>query len=366
MPLFDLVFFVVGIGALMAGAEGLVRGSSRLAQRLGIPPIIVGLTIVAFGTSSPETAVSVQSAWTDQADIALGNIVGSNITNVLLILGLSALVAPLMVSARLVRLDVPLMIAVSVLTLLLCADGELGRFDGFLLLVLMAGYLAYLIVETRWKKAAGAADVVEALPPMEGHVVSDLLWSAGGLVLLVIGSRWLVNGAVIFAEMLGVSKLVIGLTVVAVGTSLPELATSVMAAFRGERDIAVGNVVGSNLFNLMFVLGLAAVVAPRAIAISPAALHFDLPVMVAVAVACLPVFFNGNAIERWEGGLFFAYYLAYVAYLVLSSTRHASLPLFNWVMLAFALPLTAVTLAVISWRAYRKQALMRAEAGAED
>lgn len=351
MPLIDIVLFVLGIGALMAGAEGLVHGAARLAQRLGIPPIIVGLTIVAFGTSSPEMAVSVQSALGGEADIALGNIVGSNITNVLLILGLSALVAPLVVSARLVRLDVPLMIVATLLTVVLCMDGKLGRLDGLILLALMSGYLGFLIVETRRGRAAFSP---EEVPALKGTVATDLLWAVGGLAFLVIGSRWLVNGAVQFAEMLGVSKLVIGLTVVAVGTSLPELATSVMAAFRGERDIAVGNVVGSNLFNLMFVLGAAAAVTPAPITVPEAALHFDLPVMLAVAVACLPVFFSGHTIERWEGGTFLLYYGAYVTYLVLNSTQHASLPMFNLVMLAFALPLTAITLTIVFVRGWRE------------
>ena len=171
-----------------------------------------------------------------------------------------------------------------------------------------------------------------------------------GLVLLVLGARWLVDGAVTFARQLGVSELIIGLTIIAIGTSLPEIATTVMASLRGERDIAVGNVIGSNLFNLLVVIGVTGIVAPAGVTVPAAALRFDIPVMIAVAVACLPVFFSGGRIARWEGGLFLGYYLAYTAYLILSATRHAALPAFSLVMLGFVLPLTAVTLLVVTGR----------------
>lgn len=352
MPLADVLFFVAGLVLLMAGAEGLVRGASRLAQRLGIPAVVVGLTVVALGTSAPETAVSVQSAFSGEADIALGNIVGSNISNVMLILGFSALLAPLAVSARLVRLDVPIMIAASFLTFMLCLDRRLDGSDGVLLLAVLVAYLYFLIQQTR----RGRAEVpVEDVPEVKGTVMSDLIFVVVGLGLLVLGSRWLVNAAVTFAELLGVSRLVIGLTVVAVGTSLPELATSVMATLRGERDIAVGNVVGSNLFNLLFVLGSAAAISPEAITVPDVAIAFDFPVMLVASVACLPIFFTGHSIERWEGALFFGYYVAYVTYVVLSSTQNYALPIFHSVMFSFVIPLSVVTFVLISWRSFRQR-----------
>ena len=185
----------------------------------------------------------------------------------------------------------------------------------------------------------------------------NLAFIVAGLALLVLGSRWLVNGAVAFAQALGVSELVIGLTVVAAGTSLPEVATSILAAFRGERDIAVGNVVGSNIFNILAVLGLAGLVAPSGLPAPAALLRFDLPVMVAVAIACLPIFASGATIARWEGALFLFYFAAYTAYVVLAAQQHDALPAFSAAMEAFVLPLTAVTLAVVGWRAWRARAV---------
>jgi cation:H+ antiporter len=346
--LLNILILAVGLVLLTAGAEALVRGASSMAARLGIPPLIVGLTIVAFGTSAPELAVSVGAAWSDQADIALGNVVGSNIFNVLFILGISALVVPLAISSQLIRVDVPLMIGASVLVLLFALDGHIGRLDGA---VLFAGLLAYIGFQIRQGLRERSAGLNE---PAEGAVAgapvrwwTDPLLVLGGLVLLVIGSRMLVASAVDIAQVLGVSELVIGLTIVAAGTSLPEVATSVIASLRGERDIAVGNVVGSNVFNLLGVLGLASLISPSGIAVAQQALQFDLPVMVAVAVACLPIFVTGREIARWEGGLFFAYYLAYTTYVVLASMHHAALGLYGTAMLWFVLPLTVVTLLVL-------------------
>jgi cation:H+ antiporter len=354
-----ILMFVLGLAALILGAELLVRGASRLALTFGISPLVVGLTVVAFGTSSPELAISVQSAWAGQVDIALGNVVGSNIFNVLFILGLSALITPLVVHQQLIRREVPLMIAVSLLLWALAADGGIARWEGILLVLGLAAYTVYAIRASRRETAEIQAEYAEAMPTdgsaWDRHWSVQTLLILGGLGLLVLGSNWLVESAVAFARALGVSELVIGLTLIAAGTSLPEVATSIMAALRGERDIAVGNVVGSNIFNILGVLGLSAAVAPTSLAVSPALLAFDLPVMVAVAVACLPIFFTGNLIARWEGGVFFAYYLAYTAYLVLLSTRHTALQAYSDVMAFFVLPLTAVTLAILATRHWRQR-----------
>ena len=356
MSAVTIAVFVVGLVALIGGAELLVRGSSRLAAAARIPPLVIGLTVVAFGTSAPELAVTLGSVGAGQADLALGNVVGSNIFNVLLILGVSAVLAPLVVAQRLVRLDVPLLVAVSVLTFLLALDGRIGRIDGLLLFAGIMGYLLLLVRQSR----AGPAQ-----PPDGSNVKSrdgrdrrarcllDVAFVAIGLVLLVVGAGWLVDSASELAASLGLSELVIGLTIVAAGTSLPELATSVLASIRGERDIAVGNVIGSNLFNLMAVLGLGSLIAPDGVAVSPGALTFDLPVMVAVAIATLPIFFTGYRISRWEGAVFVAYYVAYAAYLVLRATEHAALEAFSVAMAWFALPLTMLTLAVVLVREMR-------------
>ena len=349
-----VVRFVAGGVLLVAGAELLVRGASRLAIGLGISPLVIGLTIVAYGTSSPELAVSIGSAYGGAADLAMGNVVGSNVFNVLLILGLSALIAPLVVAQPLVRRDVPLMIATSVLVLVLALDGRIGRLDGLLLTTGTIAYTVFLIRQSRRDPPQIQAEYEEAFGrgrsrarPWVVHAGLAVL----GLALLLAGARWLVEAAVTTATLLGVSELVIGLTIVAAGTSLPEVATSVMASLRGERDIAVGNVVGSNIFNILAVLGVTAAIAPEGVRVAPGALTFDIPVMIAVAVATLPIAFTGYAIVRWEGAVFLAYYVAYLLYLVLDATAHAAVAPFSAAMTWFVLPLTGLTLAVVTWRA---------------
>jgi len=353
-----LLHLIAGLVLLVLGAETLVRGASRLAATIGISPLVIGLTVVAFGTSSPELAVSVKSALSGQADIAVGNVVGSNIFNVLFILGLSALVAPLVVSQQLVRFDVPLMIAVSVVVLALGWDAKIGRGEGLLLFSGLVAYLLFLIYQSRKESKQIADEYAKEYGPDNRPPTPRWLTNGGlvlgGLALLVLGSHWLVAGAVAIAQRLGVSELIIGLTIVAAGTSLPEVATSVIASLRGERDIAVGNVVGSNLFNMLGVLGLSGMVAPAGIDVPRVALGFDIPVMIAVAFACLPIFFTGNLIARWEGALFLGYYMAYTLYLILMATRHHALPLFSTTMLYFVVPLTVLTLGIVTLRAMRR------------
>jgi cation:H+ antiporter len=230
-------------------------------------------------------------------------------------------------------------------------DGSIGRLDGALLLIGAIGYSAYTLIQSR-KEGTPQPDADMAAPPRSRWPLQVALVLVG-LGMLVLGSEWLVNGAVAFAQAFGVSELIIGLTIVAAGTSLPEVATSVLASLRGERDIAVGNVVGSNIFNLLSVLGLTALVSSAAIPVPDAALAFDIPVMLAALVACLPIFFTGYMIARWEGLLFLGYYVAYTLYLILNATHHAALPFFNAVMLLFVLPLTAITLLVMVVRAWR-------------
>ncbi|MCI5157472.1 MAG: sodium:calcium antiporter [Candidatus Electrothrix sp. AUS1_2] len=349
----SIFFFIAGLALLVVGAEVLVKGASNLASALGVSPLIIGLTVVAFATSSPELAVSVKSSLSGQADIALGNVIGSNIMNILFILGLSAIIIPLSVSRQLIRLDVPLLIVLSPLVLLLSLDGNLGRIDGILLVAGLILYLCFLIRQSRKEKGEMQLDGIAEAESGQPQWVKNIALVVGGLVLLVVGSRWFVNSAVSFAEYLKISELVIGLTIVAAGTSMPEAVTSVIAALRGERDMAVGNVIGSNIFNLMGVLGVAAVLSPTGITVSPSVLRFDLPVMIAVALACLPIFFTEGVISRKEGVLFFGYYLAYTIYLVLAASGHDALPRFSAVMLYFVLPLTAITLIIVSLQEFR-------------
>lgn len=320
------VSVVGGLIVLVGGGELLVRGASRLASALRISSLVIGLTVVAFGTSAPELAVSVQAALAGNADLAMGNVVGSNIFNILFILGASALIVPLIVSSQLVRFDVPVMIISSLLALVFSWDGIISHWEGA---VLFAGIVAYTWRCIRQSRSEGANAPVELTQEGQPNThrsrafAFDVALIVVGLCLLGLGSRLLIDGSVVIASKLGVSQLVIGLTIIAAGTSLPEVVTSIVAAFRGERDIAVGNVVGSNIFNLLSVLGLSSVIAE--VKVSHAARTFDIPVMIAVAVLCLPIFLTGKRISRWEGGMLLLLYGAYTTFLVLQASGTSTL-----------------------------------------
>lgn len=354
----DLLMFVGGLVGLVLGAELLVRGASRLALSFGISPLVVGLTVVAFGTSAPEVAVSAGAVLGGQTDLALGNVIGSNIFNVLFILGVSALITPLVVNIQLIRQEVPIMIGASLLVLVMALDGSVGLAESALLFTLLVAYTVFLVRQSRAQSQAARDGYAAELAPTSKSWDSSRGVQIGlvvvGLALLVAGSEALVSSAVSFARGLGISELVIGLTIIAAGTSMPEVATSIMAAVKGERDIAVGNVVGSNVFNLLGCIGLSGLASVFSdvggLAVPASAMNFDLWVMLAVALACLPVFLTGREIARWEGAVFLAYYAAYVTYLVLAARSHAALPAFSSAMLGFVLPLTLITLVVTSLR----------------
>ncbi len=338
-----------GLLLLVGGGELLVRGASSLAARLGLSSLVIGLTVVAFGTSAPEVAVSVGATLDGRGALAVGNVIGSNVFNVLFILGGSALIAPLVVSRQILRVDVPVLLCVSLLGLVMSLDGRIGIGDG---VILMLVFLAYLVFTLREGRKQAAAD--KPATPRASAVLSIGLVLAG-LALLVLGAHYFVSGAVDVARLLGMSETVIGLTIVAAGTSLPEVATSLTAAWRGERDIAVGNVVGSNIFNLLFILGVSAFVGRGELEVPAAILRFDLPVMVAAAVALVPIAMARGYLARWEGVFFLAAYAAYVGYLVLDSTGHDALPAYSRTMMEFVLPLVVVTLGVLMVQGLRRK-----------
>lgn len=342
-----LILLMAGLLMLTVGAEFLVRGASSLARALGISPLVIGLTVVAFGTSAPEMAVSVSSALNGSADIALGNVVGSNIFNVLFILGLSALAAALTVHRQLVRFDIPIMIFASLMVLVMGLDLRISRLDGLLLFAGIVAYTVFLIMEARREGVAMASES-EAVTPQP--LWKNLGLISLGLVMLVMGSQWLVEGAVAIARYAGISELVIGLTIVAGGTSLPELATSVLASLRGQRDIAVGNILGSNIFNIGAVLGISSLIAPNGIAVAPGALALDIPVMILVALVCLPVFLANFTISRKDGIGFLLCYIVYVVYLVMQAQHSphlsATLP---WLLTVVSLCCAAWCLEVIRY-----------------
>lgn len=347
--------FLLGIAVLSAGAEFFVRGASRLAALFGISSLIIGLTVVAMGTSAPEVAVVIQAGFQGQGDMAFGNIIGSNISNFMFILGFSALIAPLVVSHRLVRLEVPLLLLLSAAVFWAAYDRQISRLEGVLL---VSGSVAYTIFVIRQCRVEGGnssnteTQKTEAGEDPKKVWMRNLAMLGAGLVGLIMGANWLVSGASGLARILGVSDLVIGLTVVAVGTSLPELATSVAATLRGERDLAIGNVIGSNLFNLLLVMGIGAALVPGGLAVPSSSISFDIPVMIAVTAACLPLFFSGYVISRWEGLVLLVYYTAYTVYLLLFSVEHDLLPAYSTVMLNYILPLTAILLAFVLARTF--------------
>ena len=268
------------------------------------------------------------------------------------------MIIPLVVAQQLVRFDVPLMIGVSLLLLLLGIDGNIGLIDGILL---FGGVLAYTIFLIRQSRKESSAEVKAEYEDEFGSGKDSPAWLKNislvivGLVGLVIGSKWLVDSAVSIAQAFGVSELIIGLTIVAAGTSMPEVATSVVAALRGERDIAVGNVVGSNIFNILCVIGLSSIVSPSGVAISETALRFDIPVMIAVAVACLPVFFAGYRITRLNGVVFLLFYAAYLVYLIFTAMQHQALGIYQTALFHYALPLAAVALVYCTWKGFRER-----------
>ncbi|WP_412071377.1 calcium/sodium antiporter [Pseudomonas sp. FEN] len=352
LPWLSLLQLSGGLLLLIIGAELLVRAAVRLAASLGVRPLLVGLTVVAFGSSAPQLAVSVQAAVAENVDIAVGSVIGGNIFNTLVTLGLSALIMPLRVSRQLIRLDIPLMILASLLVFGLAFNEQLGRFDGLLMLSAFALYLGLLLRQSRHHSHTVQPLAVARQP---APWLSSLAWMGLGLALLGIAGHLLLDAAVDVATELGLSERIIGLTVVAVGTSLPQLATSLIAAVCGQRDIAVGNVIGGNLFNLLGVLGFTALIAPAPLSVSPNALAFDLPVMLGVALLCWPVFYSGYRITRAEGLLFLGLYLAYGLHVVWFTTGMPMAEKLERLMLFFILPALCAFLLFSTRRAWRRQ-----------
>lgn len=363
----DYLLLAIGLVLLVVGADGLVKGAARLAASIGIPSLVIGLTVVAFGTSAPELAVSIRSALAGQSEMAIANVVGSNIFNVLFILGLAAIITPLAISRQLIRQDVPLMVLASMLVFYMIRDGVLSRLDAGILVVLLLAYTVFLFVQGKrteaTERASGANNSVS--PSASGAALSDaasteqddevdalirgthptwqnLLWIVGGLACLVAGANLLVNSAVNIARAFAVSEAVIGLTIVAVGTSLPEVMTSIVASIKGQRDIAVGNVVGSNIFNLLAVLGVSGVLSSNGLAGNEQLVQQDFPVMLAVALLCVPLFFTGAILSRIEGALFFILYLAYTLFLIGGALHAPWLASVQGIIVYALIPLTVV------------------------
>lgn len=356
---FQITLLILGgLVALVVGGEFLVRGATGLAVAAKVSSLVIGLTVVAYGTSAPELVVSIQAAANGSPEIAMANVVGSNIFNLLFILGICGLIAPLAVSSQLLRIDVPVMIFASILVWIFALPGKIAPWQGAVLLAIIIGYTTYIVKQSRKETKKVKAEYDKALKDEKEEVAKfpiwlSLLFVALGLVVLVMGARWLVDGAVSLARRFGVSETVIGLTIVAGGTSLPELAASAVATMRGERDIAIGNLVGSNISNLLVILGIAPLMG-GGLAIAPQLLQVDIPVMVAAAFACLPLFFVGLKFNRGEGALFLLGYVTYATYLVLVATGSAALATYEKVLFTVVLPVSVALLLWIIWGKHTK------------
>ncbi|MEO1229608.1 MAG: calcium/sodium antiporter [Myxococcota bacterium] len=315
---------VLGVVLLTVGANVFVDGASGLARRLSVPPMVIGLTVVALGTSAPEIGVNVVAAFSGQPGLAVGNVVGSNILNIFIVLGISAMVAPLVVHASIIRLDVAVMVGSAAVLWIFAADGRVSSLEAALFVLALAVYSTTQVMLARRTRIARDPD--DDLPP-ERPLYLQLGAILLGSGMLVFGSDALVAGATTVALGLGIPDRIIGLTVVAIGTSLPELAASLTATLKGERDLAVGNVLGSNIYNVLAVVGLTGLIARGGIEVSAEALAVDFPVMLGASLACVPIFFVGNHIARWEGTSFVFYYLLYLLYLVLSTMDASAAPL---------------------------------------
>jgi cation:H+ antiporter len=321
----DLIWFVAGLIMLIVGSELLVGGGSRLAGRLGIPPIVVGLTVVSIGTSMPELAVGVVAAREGSASLAVGNIAGTNVVNLMLILGLSTLIRPLSMQMRTLRFDLPMMSVAALLLWALTFRGTMTRLDGLILLLGAIAYTAVVVRTSRQDSQQFAAELSTESAETghrsgAGRISRDAAQLVGGIVIIVVGADWLVDGAVGMARAFGVSDALIGLTIVAIGTSAPELVTTIVSTVRGERDIAIGNLLGSSVYNIVLVLGITCLAAPRALQLEPALVCIDIPIMVAATLVCVPIFISGRRVSRAEGGAMVGAYLAYLTFLLTTHT----------------------------------------------
>jgi cation:H+ antiporter len=355
-----IVLFVLGLVSLIVGAELFLKAVDHFGLKWGISPLIMGLTVVAFATGAPELAISIKAAMSGSADLVLGNIIGSNIANILLILGITALIAPLNITRRVVSVDVPIVIAASALVYVLALDKQLSSLDGIIFLAGLVAYSYFTFLQIKKNKDETEVEEVfqyesnpEDLAKGAFFYVKNIGLLLIGLTLIVLGSGWMVDSAVTIATILGLSELVIGLTIVSIGTSLPEVATSLSAARKGKADIAVANVLGSNLYNMLLTLGLTLVIAPNILDVSMDAINLDLPFMLAVSIACIPIFIAGFNLTRLDGSLFLFYYTAYLTYLVLNAVQSEIVPIFQLAMMWVIIPATII---YMIWRIidYRK------------
>ena len=348
----ELGLVIVGLATLLAGGDLLLRGATKVAESFGMTRLMIGLTIVSLGTSAPETAICVDAALQTKPEIALGNIIGSNVANVLLILGLTALVIPIVIDRKIIQREVPVMIGVTFLFLALVSDGHLTRADGVLLLTGMACFLVWQFVSA--SKEPDSAIQQEDNNEVKPNFLRSAIFILFGVAMLWFGAGWMVKGATGLAATFGVSELVIGLTIVAIGSSSPEIVTSLLAARRGYPEMAVGSVIGSNIANLLLVSGITAVLSTK-IEVPKDAFEFDIPVMVIASIACLPIFATEHKLVRWEGALFLACFAAFTCFLLFRPRISQIFPVGSQIVWPIATPLILATVVVVSYRLLKKR-----------
>ncbi|MFP8487875.1 calcium/sodium antiporter [Gracilimonas sp. Q87] len=341
-----ILLFLIGLAVLIGGAELFLRAVDKFGAAWSVSPVVMGLTVVAFATGAPELAISLQAAVDGKPDLVLGNILGSNIANILLILGIAGLVHPLKITNRIIKVDVPVVIAASTLLFVLAMDGLLSPLDGGIIFLGLIIYSVFMYFQIQKDRKLNKRRKIETEVKLDEPVTTIfygkyILMLLAGLIFIVMGSRFMVTSAVEIAGILGISELIIGLTIVSIGTSLPEVATSVSAVRHGDSDTAVANVMGSNLYNILLTLSLTVLIAPGAIHVSQEAIDLDLPIMLIVAVACLPLFWPGKVLGRKEAIGFLFYYAAYMTYLVFLAMQHPFKEIMEGIMIWGIFPITA-------------------------
>lgn len=357
-----VLLFVVGLVILIGGTELFLKSVDKFGAAWSVSPVVMGLTVVAFATGAPELAISLQAAADGRPDLVIGNIIGSNVANILLILGIAGLFKPLNITNRIIKIDVPMVIGASLLLYFLAMDGSLSTVDGLIIIAGLILYSGFMYGQIRKDRMANQRKKEEKPDPGEPITIlfygKYILLLLTGLILIVMGSRWMVEAAVTIAEILGVSELIIGLTIVSIGTSLPEVATSLSSIRKGDSDTAIANVMGSNLYNILLTLGLTVMIAPGALHVSTDAIHLDLPFMVIVAASCLPLFWPGKHIGRPEAAGFLFYYTSYITYLVLIALHHPFKEHMEWGMTWIIIPATVLLIIVKFISDYRTKILI--------
>ena len=353
-----VLLFIIGLVTLIGGAELFLKSVDKFGLAWSVSPVVMGLTVVAFATGAPELAISLQAAADGRPDLVLGNILGSNVANILLILGIAGLVKPLNITNRIIKIDVPMVIGASALLYILALDGLLTLTDGLIIFGALIAYSIFMYSQIKKDRQANKNKSADEKPKLDEPVTNFfygkyIFLLLVGLVLIVMGSRWMVDSAVEIAELLGISELIIGLTIVSLGTSLPEVATSLSAVRKGDSDTAVANVMGSNLYNILLTLSLTIIVAPGALDVSVDAINLDLPFMVIVACACMPLFWPAKELTRPVAAGFLLYYVLYIGYLVLLAIGHPFQETMEWGMLWIVIPVTVI-LIVIQFVGYLK------------